>query len=266
MRGYVDTDWGQLHYRSSGPAVSEGGPVAVLFHESPRSSLVYEPIMKPLGEHLTAFAFDTPGFGLSDSAPAGSGIPDYGRILLQAIDALGIGDFTAVGMKTGSTLATQVATLAGSGRVAAAVLYSLSLPDPEADEYWAENWAPDLTVTEDGSLFEYFWKKNVGLYGTDSPRDLSLCVAEAVVNLERYNSIYPAVFRYGSTVYELNQKLIADGVALTVIHAPSAQMTPDAPLEFFHMPGTRDVFMPVSGQFGSRSPKEFVDAIVAVAA
>ncbi|RFA09907.1 hypothetical protein B7R54_12360 [Subtercola boreus] len=265
MRGYVDTDWGQLHYRTSGPAVADGGPVAVLFHESPRSSLVYEPIMAALGEYLTAFAFDTPGFGLSDSAPEGATIPEYARIFLQAIDALGIGGFTAVGMKTGSSLATSVVTLAGKDRVPKAVLYALNPPDAEKSEYWAVNWAPDLPVTEDGSIFDYLWKKNVGLYGTDSPRDLSLCVAETVVNLERYNSIYPAVFRFGPTTFELNEKLVAAGVAITVIQPSAEQMTPNDPLEFFHLPGTTDVFMPVTGQFASRAPKEFLEAIVAVA-
>jgi pimeloyl-ACP methyl ester carboxylesterase len=267
VRGYIGTDWGQLHYRHSGPDPREGGAVVVLLHESPRSSLVYEPIMEALGEHVSAFAFDTPGFGMSDSAPEGAPVEEYGRIFVQALDALGIDRFVPVGMKTGGALVTEIATqLLGSGRIDRVVLYALSEPDAAESEYWAANWAPDLEVTADGSIFDYLWKKNVGLYGTDSPRDLSLCVAETVVNLERYNSIYPTIFRHHLETWQHNLDLIDAGVAVTVIEPPSAQMTPDAPIEFTRVPGTTVITMPVSGQFGSRAPKEFVEAILSVAA
>jgi pimeloyl-ACP methyl ester carboxylesterase len=265
MRGYVSTDWGQLHYRASGPDPRDGGPVVVLFHESPRSSLVYEPIMAELGTHLTAFAFDTFGFGLSDSAPVGASVPEHGAMLLQAIDMLGIGTFTPVGMKTGATLASMIATLAGTVRVPKAVLYSFSEPDMVQAEYWAQNWAPALEFEADGGLFAWLWKKNVGIYGADSPRDLAFAVAETVVNIDRYNSIYPAVFRYARKTWEQNLALIEAGVQITVIEPSSAAMTPDHPLQLVRVPGTTVIKMPVTGQFASRAPRELVDAIVSVA-
>lgn len=265
MRGYVDTRWGQLHYRASGPDPRDGGPVVVLFHESPRSSIVYEPIMATLGESVSAFAFDTPGFGLSDSAPEGATIPEYGAVLLEAIDALGVGGFVPVGMKTGAGLAVQVATLAGIERVDRIVVYATSEPDPAKSEFWAQNWAPELPVEADGGVLGYLWRKNVGLYGTDSPRDLLACVADTISNLDRYNSIYPTTFRYGPTSWQLRLALVAAGVEMTVVFPPSAQMTPDEPITFAHIPGTREVTMPVTGQFASRAPREFTAAILEVA-
>ncbi|SMH28281.1 Pimeloyl-ACP methyl ester carboxylesterase [Rathayibacter oskolensis] len=259
MRGYVDTDWGQLHYRRSG----SGGPAIVLLHESPRTSAVYEPVMEALGEHTTTLAFDTPGFGQSDSAPAGQPLAEYARILVQALDALGVGEFVPVGMKTGSSLATAIAvSLLGTGRVQRAVLYALEEPDEESTEFWAENWAPELPVTADGSVLQYLWEKNVGLYGTDDPRALLGCVADTLGNLERYNSIYPAVFRGRAKTWADNLALVEAGVELTVLRPPWARMTLDIPIEFTDMPGTRVVEMPVSGQFPRRAPREFTAAVL----
>ncbi|GGL02312.1 hypothetical protein GCM10011588_16340 [Nocardia jinanensis] len=262
MRGYADTDWGQVHYRRSGPPPPDTNAV-VLLHESPRSSLVYEPIMDELGKRVPVFAFDTPGFGLSDSAPAGATMADYGRILIQAMDALGIDGFVPVGMKTGGFLATEIARLLlDTGRVQRAVLYALEEPDAEVCEYWAANWAPDLEVTADGAIFRQLWQKNVGIYGSDSPRELSLCVAEVVGNIERYNSIYPAVFRHMPQSWLDTHALVDAGIELTFLEPPSGRMTPDVPVVFTRIPGTRVIEMPVSGQFPARAPQQFIDAVL----
>jgi pimeloyl-ACP methyl ester carboxylesterase len=260
VRGYVDTDWGQLHYRRSG----SGGPAIVLLHESPRTSAVYQPVLDALGAHATTIAFDTPGFGQSDSAPADQPLAEYARILVQGLDALGVGEFVPVGMKTGSSLATAIAiALLGTGRVRRAVLYALEEPEPEAMEHWAQNWAPELPVTADGAVLRYLWDKNVGLYGTDDPRALAGCVADTLGNLERYNSIYPAVFRGRAKTWADNLALVEAGVELTVLQPPWARMTLDVPIEFSRMPGTRVVEMPVSGQFPARAPREFTPAVLA---
>ncbi|KID27885.1 Alpha/beta hydrolase family [Prauserella sp. Am3] len=262
MRGYVSTGWGQLHYRRAGPEPGDADVVVVLLHESPRSSVVYEPVLGRLGEFAAVYAFDTPGFGESDSAPDGASLADYAETLVQAIDALGIGDFVPVGMKTGSSLATAIATaVAGSGRVRRMVLYGLSDPATRNSEYWARHWAPPLEVTDDGAVFRQLWDKNVGIYGTECPDQVAQCVAETVLNLDRYNSIYPAVFSGHRKTWHDNLALIADGVAVTVLEPTSAQMTPDTPIEFVHVPGTRVVQMPVNGQFAVRAPEAFVAAV-----
>jgi pimeloyl-ACP methyl ester carboxylesterase len=265
MRGYVTTDWGQLHYRAAGPDPRDGGPVAVFFHESPRSSLVYEPALAELGESLSVIAFDTPGFGQSDSAPTDATIPDYGRIFLQAIDALNIDKFTVVGMKTGGMMATQVATEAGIDRVSRAVLYIFNRPEPGESEHMLRTWAPDLEIEETGEIFARLWSKNVGIYGTDSPADIALTVAETVVNIDRYNSAYPAYFRYWDTAYDLNQTLLEAGVAITMLQPPSAAHDKDHPIVHVPVPGVTIVQMPVTGQFASRARAEFIDVVLTAA-
>ena len=86
MRGYVDFRWGQAHYRAYG----ESGPPLVLLHESPQSSDILQWALPPLGERLRAYAFDTPGYGLSDPPPEAQEIPVYAEATLEAIDALGL--------------------------------------------------------------------------------------------------------------------------------------------------------------------------------
>ncbi|MGW5381448.1 alpha/beta fold hydrolase [Nocardia sp. NPDC003963] len=266
MRGYVDTAWGQLHYRKAGPDSGAARAVVVLLHESPRSSAVYEPVLAGLGAQVAVYAFDTPGFGASDSAPEGAVLADYARILVQALDALGVGTFVPVGMKTGSSLATAIATgLRGTGRVDRMVLYGLSDPATRNSEYWARNWAPVLEVTADGAIFDELWRKNTGIYGTGCPAQLAGCVADTVLNPERYNSIYPAVFRGHQQTWDDNLTLIADGVAVTVLEPTEARMTPDTPIEFVHVPGTRVVRMPVNGQFAIRAPQAFTEVVLEAA-
>lgn len=267
MRGYVDTEWGQLHYRHEGGVPSEDAPAVVLFHESPRTSAVYEPIMATLGATVSTFAFDTPGFGQSDSAPADQPLSEYARIFVQAIDALGIGSFVPVGMKTGSSLVTAIATLLlGTGRVQSVVLYAQEAGDEADAEYWAQNWAPELPVTADGSILDYLWQKNIGLYDADDPRALLGCVADTISNLDRYNSIYPAVFRGRPLTWQHNLALVEAGIDVTVIRPPWARMKLDVPIEFATLPGATEVTMPVSGQFPLRAPAQFVGAVLDVVA
>ena len=60
-KGYADTLLGQIHYREAG----SGLPV-VFLHESPLSSLMFEPALPLLGQLVHAVAMDTPGYGSSD--------------------------------------------------------------------------------------------------------------------------------------------------------------------------------------------------------
>ena len=99
-RGYVDVEWGQIHYRACG----DSGPPALFFHESPLSGMAYDRALPHLGQRLRAYAFDTPGYGASDPPPHDRfEIPDYSAMLLQAADALGLASFAVAGVHTGAS-------------------------------------------------------------------------------------------------------------------------------------------------------------------
>jgi haloalkane dehalogenase len=261
MRGYVDTDWGQVHYRAGGHPVAGASKVIAFYHESPRSSFVYEPILTSFPDDVAILAFDTPGFGQSDSAPADVPLSEYGRILLQALDSLGVGTFLPVGMKTGSSLVTSMATQAGISRVPAAILYNPEAPNDAESERWALTWAPTLEFPADGYTLEKLYTKNVGLYGTDNPRVLYEAVAETIINADRYNSIYPTVFRAHTQSWNDMHALIAGGVKITIFRPSSGQMTPDDPIEFADVPDTSVVQFDVTGQFPALAHDAFVAAV-----
>ena len=190
MRGYVGAEGAQVHFRASG----EQGHTLVLFHESPQASNVFEPALPALGATLRVFAFDTPGYGMSDPPARPLEIPDYAARLLAAIDALGIESFAVAGQHTGASIALEVARLAGR-RVTHAVLSGLVLLDPAQRQEFLASWAPDGQVQPDGSHLQTLWRKYVGLW--EEPTELvHLAVSNIASVYERYNWAYNAAFRH----------------------------------------------------------------------
>jgi pimeloyl-ACP methyl ester carboxylesterase len=69
----------QIHYRSQG----QGRPV-ILLHPSPLSSGFMQPIMNVLAEHNRVIAWDTRGYGQSDSlVETNGGLAPYVEALKQ---------------------------------------------------------------------------------------------------------------------------------------------------------------------------------------
>ena len=76
-RGYLDFDDGQLHYREARPAA--GAPPRtpiVCLHQTPTSSLEFEPLMREFATDRVVVALDTPGYGGSDGPGEPRGIDD----------------------------------------------------------------------------------------------------------------------------------------------------------------------------------------------
>ncbi len=103
--GYVDTDFGQLHYREAG----SGDPL-ILFHKTPSSSVMYSRVMPIFAEHYRVIAPDNLGFGMSNSLPTPSSTMEPYRLSsLQLMDALGIERASVLGHSTGATIALEIA-------------------------------------------------------------------------------------------------------------------------------------------------------------
>lgn len=191
MRGYVGPEGAQIHFRRAG----DEGPAVLLFHESPQSSNVYEPALAHLGARAQAWAFDTPGYGLSDPPPGPLEITGYAERLLAAVDELGIGSFAVVGQHTGASIALEVARAAGPDRATHAVLSGLALFDEETRRRYLDAWAPDLPIRSDGQHLADLWERYLGLW--EEPVALvNLAVANIASVFERYNWAYNAAFRH----------------------------------------------------------------------
>lgn len=192
---YVDGPWGQVHVRLVGDGT---GPSIALFHESPLSARVFDAVLNRIEEPRTAVAFDTPGYGASDPPPSpGQEIPDYARVLLGAVDALGIESFVAAGGHTGAALAIEVARQAGPGRVPGVVLSGVPLFGEEERQQFLASWAPDVAPDADGSQFGWAVERYQRVWGPHVPADLlHLAVVELSRSLGRYSWAYNACFRY----------------------------------------------------------------------
>ena len=208
-----------------------GGPALVLFHESPQASNVFAPALPALGRTLRAFAFDTPRYGLSDPPRAPLEIPGYARLLLDAVDALGITEFAVAGQHTGASLALAVAQLAGPDRVTHAILSGLVLDQAERERLGA-SWAPDKPIDPAGRHLQDLWARYLDIW-EGPPELVNLAVANIASVFERYNWAYRAAFAYDPTeplralpcpvlLLTAARDMLADGDALAQAIRPDA--------------------------------------------
>ena len=122
-RSYVDGRHGQMHVRIARPGHASAAPL-ICIHMSPMSGRVFERLLAKMGKDRVAIAFDTPGFGMSDTPPTPPEIDDYARDLLAGLDALGIaGPVDLMGYHTGSMIAVALSRIA-SARVRRVLMVS----------------------------------------------------------------------------------------------------------------------------------------------
>lgn len=142
-RHFVRVGDRDVHYRRAGQ-----GPVVVLLHACPKSSLEQAPLVDRLAAHFTALAFDMPGHGESDALPIEQPeVPDFAAALLDTLDALGVDRFLVYGRHTGSLIALEMATRQPA-RVARAIFDGFPVfSDDEKTDFLSGYLAP----------FQAFW-------------------------------------------------------------------------------------------------------------
>lgn len=124
---YASTSAGQVH----GRRIAGRGVPVVLLHRTPVSSAGFEPVLRFLAHAgQAAIALDTPGFGSSFMPQGAPSTVDYGRWLLEALDALGVARFHLAAHHTGTHFAAEIAA-AAPARVASLTLSGLILAPPE---------------------------------------------------------------------------------------------------------------------------------------
>lgn len=114
-RGYVDSRYGQLHYRIAQGAPGAQGLPLLCLHQTPSNGRDWLPVMEPLAQGRTVIAVDTPGYGMSDAPPEPARIEDFGEVMASLMDDLAAqgtiapGAFDVMGFHTGSLVATELA-------------------------------------------------------------------------------------------------------------------------------------------------------------
>ncbi|MGE0734181.1 MAG: alpha/beta fold hydrolase [Alphaproteobacteria bacterium] len=188
------------------------GPPVVLLHASPRSSIAVMPLAQHLAQKFTVFAFDTPGFGLSEPLPFARADADvFANALLEAFDAIGLGRVPLFGSHTGAVIAMEfarryparVACLAFDGypvftpleQAEALASYLMPIRPDWEGTYLAWLWS---RVRDQLVFFPWYTRGS----GTRLPIDTQpLAFHQAVLNDflsagDHYRVAYAAAFRY----------------------------------------------------------------------
>lgn len=152
-RAFLTVNDRTLHYRIGG----RGSPV-VMLHPSPLSSAALLPLAQQLEEQFTVYAFDTPGYGLSDPLPIRpTTLDDYLPIFAAALDALGLSRICLYGAATGAQFTIEFANRYPD-RVAMMVIDSAGhIPADECDAI-VRDYFPDLTPHQDGRHVMTLWQ------------------------------------------------------------------------------------------------------------
>lgn len=154
-KGYVSVPTGQLHFRYAG----SGAPV-VLLHDSPRSSVLHEPLLRALAPRALAIALDTPGYGRSTAlvTEAPPTMADFADALADALTALGIERCAIYATHTSSKILLELC-LRHPQRVERAVMDGLSLPATLASDAFIDRYMAPFIVRDDGSHFASMWSR-----------------------------------------------------------------------------------------------------------
>lgn len=154
-KGHVDLPWGQVHYRVAGQ-----GPPVVLLHDSPRSSVLHEPLIGALADRHTVIAPDTPGYGHSAPLATSSGpdIGDFAEALAATLDALSLPVCPVYGCHTGAKIVLEFAARY-PGRASLAVMDGLSVPEQPVAESFIERYMAPFRITADGAYLAATWAR-----------------------------------------------------------------------------------------------------------
>ncbi len=151
-KAYVDTHFGQIHYRSC--AADNGEPPLVFFHRTPVTSASFVPVMHELAGWRPMIAFDTPGFGASFTPEPQAAMPDFVAFFTAALDALGIESFHLVGHHTGAHFAAELALHLPYRALSLMVDGAMVTT---AEERAAQRPAPAITVDAEGVYAQNAW-------------------------------------------------------------------------------------------------------------
>jgi pimeloyl-ACP methyl ester carboxylesterase len=203
-RGYVDCRFGQLHYHAARPeAHLVAAPALVLLHQNPSSSVEYAALIEDMARDRWVYAFDTPGYGMSDRPDAPQSIKSYADAIGDGIRALGLLEGAPVdlyGFHTGTLLAIELAMAFGSG-VGRLALTGIPLMAEEDRSTRLEKARAVQPPSEDGeAIFErlrWLWGFTVTDRHPGVPIDRAAEIfAERAKPLHRYGWAYEGVWSY----------------------------------------------------------------------
>ena len=153
-RRFVDVGGRRVHYLRIGH-----GPAVVLVHSSPTNASYVAPHMRMLAERFTCFAFDTPGFGLSEALPGESlVVAQLAEALADNMVALGLSACPMFGTHSGAAIALSLAAHRPE-RVTALVLDGVPIFSAEEQASIFYDYFQPLVVDERGGHYAQAWTR-----------------------------------------------------------------------------------------------------------
>lgn len=190
-KGYVPSDFGQLHYVECGT----GEPVLML-HQTPRSWTEYLDVLPLVGAEYRAIAMDTLGFGASAKPEGPHSIERFANAAVALVDELGLERFHLVGHHTGGVIAVELAARL-QNRVASLLLSATPFIDDEKRRTAAERKPVDhVDPRPDGSHLVELWNRRRGFYEDGQEAALNRFMVDALTVLDRVEEGHVAVRGY----------------------------------------------------------------------
>ena len=153
-RHYLSVDGRLVHYRKAGT-----GPLLLLLHQSPQSSLDHVELMGRWAGRFTMIAPDRPGCGQSDPLPdAAPGFDRYGDATAAFLDALGVQRLPVYGYHTGASEALSLAARHPQRVVAVAANGVAAMTPAELAEI-DRDYLPLLEPSWDGAHLAWLWAR-----------------------------------------------------------------------------------------------------------
>ena len=142
----------RVHYTRAGD-----GPAVCLLHASPCSAKVLREPQEVFAGSFTAFAFDTPGFGLSDLLPLDQPeIEDFADGLADALTGMGVEQAATYGRHTGASIAVEYA-LRHPGRCSMALTDGFPVFSVKAAQERLSKYLLPIVPSWDGSHLVWLW-------------------------------------------------------------------------------------------------------------
>ena len=190
-KGYVDTAFGQVHIRVSGPSSDAANRTPlVLFHPNPYSGAYYETVLPFLGADRQAIAIDTPGYGGSDRPAQPLLMSEIAVRVGDALDAMGFSEGSPVavgGYHTGAYIASELA-IVRPDLVSSVVLIGVPYWDNEKRAENRIRLLVDKPIPEDGSHLSEKW-------------EFSVLNRNPLVPVSRAHELFTESLRPGRTVW-----------------------------------------------------------------
>ncbi len=226
----------RVHYFRAGK-----GPPAVLVHSSPANARLLGKEIEQLSADNTVFAFDTPGFGLSDPLHGETlSVADLADALAETLEAIGMPPCPVYGTHTGAAIALEFG-VRHPQRATGLVLdgvpaftdaecarffgsYFRKMQASELGGHYAETW----TRFRDQSIW-FPWTnrnpENLNAYDLNPPRSTHLWVSMFFEAAAHYAPAYRAATFYG-------ERAIAAATALTL---PAAYCATETDMLYPHL-------------------------------